>query len=88
MLMVRKAFRCGALWLLCGCVGWTAVEAAPAKVDPPGPYDVRVLAGGVCLSKTLAADAPMLAADADWSVSGRVRPAMDVSGTVRIAGLG
>ena len=36
MLMVRKAFRRGALWLLCGCVGWTAVEAAPAKVDPPG----------------------------------------------------
>ncbi|WP_407472099.1 glycosyl hydrolase 2 galactose-binding domain-containing protein [Xanthomonas campestris] len=88
MLMVRKAFRRGALWLLCGCVGWTAVEAAPAKVDPPGPYDVRVLAGGVGLSKTLAADAPMLAADADWSVSGWVRPAMDVPGTVRIAGLG
>ncbi len=31
MLMVRNAFRRGALWLLCGCMGWTAVEAAPAN---------------------------------------------------------
>lgn len=67
MLMVRKAFRRGALWLLCACIAWTAVEAAPADADPPGPYDVRVLAGGLGLSKKLAAGTPLLAADADWA---------------------
>ncbi|MCE4361338.1 glycosyl hydrolase 2 galactose-binding domain-containing protein [Xanthomonas hortorum] len=87
MLMVRKAFRRGALWLLCGCIGWTAVEAAPAD-DPPGPYDVRVLAGGVGLTKKLAADTPLLAANADWSVSGWVRLSSATTGPALIAGLG
>ncbi|ATS64290.1 glycosyl hydrolase [Xanthomonas citri pv. fuscans] len=87
MLMVRRAFRRGALWVLCACMGWTAVEAAPAD-DPPGPYDVRVLAGGVALSKKLAAETPLLAANADWSVSGWVRPARAVTGPALIAGIG
>ncbi|KFA31455.1 hypothetical protein FQK02_05385 [Xanthomonas vasicola] len=87
MLMVRKAFRRGALWLLCGCMGWTALEAAPAN-DPPGPYDVRVLAGGVALNKQLAAETPLLSANADWSVSGWVRPSRSITGPVLIAGVG
>ncbi|KER87308.1 glycosyl hydrolase [Xanthomonas arboricola pv. celebensis] len=88
MLMVRKAFRRGALWLLCACIAWTAVEAAPADADPPGPYDVRVLAGGLGLSKKLAAGTPLLAADADWSVSAWVRPSSGTTGPALIAGLG
>lgn len=88
MLMVRKAFRRGALWLLCACITWTAVEAAPADADPPGPYDVRVLAGGLGLSKKLAAGTPLLAADADWSVSAWVRPSSGTTGPALIAGLG
>ncbi|KQQ80106.1 glycosyl hydrolase [Xanthomonas sp. Leaf131] len=88
MLMVRKAFRRGALWSLCACLVWTAVEAAPAAADPPGPYDVRVLAGGIGLTKKLAADAPLLAANADWSVSAWVRPANASTGPALIAGLG
>ncbi|PPT71947.1 glycoside hydrolase family 2 [Xanthomonas arboricola] len=88
MLMVRKAFRRGALWLLCACIAWTAVEAAPADVDPPGPYDVRVLAGGLGLSKKLAAGTPLLAADADWSLSAWVRPSSGTTGPALIAGLG
>lgn len=79
MLMVRRAFRRGALWLLCACMGCTAVEAAPAD-DPPGPYDVRVLAGGVALTKKLAAQTPWLSADADWSVFGWVRPSRSITG--------
>lgn len=88
MLMVRRAFRRGALWLLCACIAWTAVEAAPADADPPGPYDVRVLAGGLGLSKKLAAGTPLLAADADWSVSAWVRPSSGTTGPALIAGLG
>ncbi|KAB7764735.1 glycoside hydrolase family 2 [Xanthomonas maliensis] len=91
MLMVRKAFRDGALWLLCACLAWTAVEAAPAgnpPPGPPGPYDVRVLAGGVELRKPLRADTPLLMADADWSVSGWLRPARGVTGPALVAGLG
>ncbi|MBB3844580.1 glycoside hydrolase family 2 [Xanthomonas arboricola] len=88
MLMVRKAFRRGALWLLCVCIAWTAVEAAPADADPPGPYDVRVLAGGLGLSKKLAAGTSLLAADADWSVSAWVRPSSGTTGPALIAGLG
>ncbi|MCC4586328.1 glycoside hydrolase family 2 [Xanthomonas sp. NCPPB 1067] len=88
MLMVRKAFRRGALWWLCGCMAWAAVEAAPADVPSPGPYDVRVLAGGMGLAKKLAADAPLLAADADWSVSGWVRPSRVTAGPALIAGIG
>ncbi|PPT55019.1 glycoside hydrolase family 2 [Xanthomonas arboricola] len=88
MLMVRKAFRRGALWLLCACIAWTAVEAAPADADPPGPYDVRVLAGGLGLSKKLAAGTPLLAADANWSLSAWVRPSSGTTGPALIAGLG
>ncbi|WP_126946588.1 LamG-like jellyroll fold domain-containing protein [Xanthomonas sp. BRIP62409] len=88
MLMVRKAFRRGALWVVCGCMAWAAVEAAPVDVRSTGPYDVRVLAGGMGLSKKLAADAPLLAADADWSVSGWVRPWRANAGPALIAGLG
>ncbi|PWH27113.1 glycoside hydrolase family 2 [Xanthomonas euvesicatoria] len=87
MLMVRRAFRRGALWVLCACMGWTAVEAAPAD-DPPGPYDVRVLAGGVALTKKLAAQTPWLSADADWSVVGWVRPSRSITGPALIAGVG
>ncbi|WP_166778309.1 glycosyl hydrolase 2 galactose-binding domain-containing protein [Xanthomonas cannabis] len=88
MLMVRKAFRRGALWLLCGCMSWTAVEAAPTDANPPGPYDVRVLAGGMGLAKKLAADAPLLAANADWSLSAWVRPSRASTGPALIAGVG
>ncbi|MCL1499337.1 glycosyl hydrolase 2 galactose-binding domain-containing protein [Xanthomonas nasturtii] len=88
MLMVRKAFRRGALWLLCGCMSWTAVEAAPADANPPGPYDVRVLAGGMGLAKKLAADAPLLSANADWSLSAWVRPSRASTGPALIAGVG
>ncbi|PPU76535.1 glycoside hydrolase family 2 [Xanthomonas cucurbitae] len=88
MLMVRNALRRGALWLLCGCMGWGAVQAAPVDGQPPGPYDVRVLTGGMGLTKTLAAQTPLLAADADWSVSGWVRPSPAISGPALIAGVG
>ena len=53
-----------------------------------GPYNAEFLRGGVGLARPLAASAPVLAADAPWSLGGWVRADQWPDGTVVVAALG
>src|SRR5450631_1407764 len=73
---MRTAFDCrhalGAVFVVAAC--WAA--AAPSRAaggDPSanlGPYNVRILEGGIGVTRPLAEDSPLLAAGTPWSMSG------------------
>jgi hypothetical protein len=62
--------------------------AAGASAAALGPYNVRVLEGGVGLSRPLPADLPLLAAGAPWSISGWISLTRRIPGSVVIAAVG
>ena len=65
--------------------------AADPTQDPRqnfGPYNASFLAGGIGLSRQLAANSPLLARNAGWSMSGWVRPALEQDGSVVLAAVG
>jgi hypothetical protein len=68
----------------CGAAGASA-GASPVAL---GPYNVRVLEGGVGLSRPLPGDLPLLAARAPWSISGWINLARRIPGSVVIAAVG
>ncbi|MBN6151931.1 glycoside hydrolase family 2 [Xanthomonas sp. AmX2] len=73
------------------CLSWLSpvcASAQPAAEASSGPYDVRVLAGGVGLDKPLPAATPWLRADAEWTMRAWVRPSLAPSGRSLIAGVG
>ncbi len=67
---------------------------APALAAPPqgtqnfGPYNSTFLEGGIGQSRPLADDSSVLAADAQWSLSGWIRLTLPLEGTVVIGGIG
>lgn len=65
------------------CLAWLSpvcATAQPAAAASSGPYDVRVLAGGVGLDKPLPAATPWLRADAEWTMRAWVRPRLAPTG--------
>ena len=71
-------------------VGLIAAHAAAAP-DPTasfGPYNVTILEGGVGLSRPLSAEAPVLAANAHWSMTGWINLARERTGTIIVASIG
>jgi hypothetical protein len=70
---------------LCSIPAW---GASPERTDNFGPYDSTFLEGGVGQSRPLPADSSLLAAGAPWSLSGWIRLAAPLAGTVAIAGIG
>lgn len=53
-----------------------------------GPYNTTFLEGGVGLTQALDANAPVLAADASWSITSWVNAGRDRSGNVLVAAIG
>src|SRR5882724_6864482 len=78
-----------AAWVLMG-LGSAAASGAPHPnpADNLGPYNLTFLEGGVGLTRPLAADSPVLAANGAWSISGWLRPALAQPGDVIIAAVG
>lgn len=80
-----------ALLCLLGCWAATsaqaAVSAAP-QLERFGPYNVRILQGGIGLAPAVAADASVLAAAAPWSLTGWVRITAASPGAAVIGGFG
>jgi hypothetical protein len=72
------------------CLASWAALAGDANVANAnlGPYNLRVLEGGVGLTRELPQDAGLLAAGAPWSISGWLRLSRVQPGTVLIAALG
>ena len=72
--------------------GWSTAPlpgaAAGATSANLGPYNVRILEGGVGLSRPLALDTPLLAAGAPWSLSGWINLTNPLSGSAVIAAIG
>ena len=98
---LRERVSSSRAWLLCiagivfagvGAVAYQSHAAdsadASAAAKNVGPYNVSFLAGGIGLSKPLAADSSLLAENAAWSLSGWLRPALSQSGTVIVAAVG
>jgi hypothetical protein len=63
-------------------------SAAGASSTNLGPYNVRILEGGVGVARPLADDSPLLAAGAPWSLSGWMSFTHRTSGPVVIAAIG
>ncbi len=59
-----------------------------AAADDLGPYNLTFLEGGVGLTRALATGSPSLAANASWSMSAWLRPAMAQAGDVFVAAVG
>lgn len=58
-----------------------------AEVLPPaGPWNARFVAGGIGIERDLPADSPLLAANAQWTISGWVMRDPDASGTIVMMG--
>ena len=58
-----------------------------AEVLPPaGPWNARFVAGGIGIERDLPADSPLLAANAQWTISGWVKRDPDASGTIVMMG--
>src|ERR1700685_3126662 len=90
--MQNHAARALAPYALGLAVAWWSIapplaRAAGAANVNLGPYNVRILAGGVGLSRPLAPDSPLLAAGAPWSLSGWVNLSIPTSRPV-IAAIG
>ena len=67
--------------------------AAPAGATPDAsnnldPYNLTFLQGSTGLTRPLAADSPVIAANGSWSISGWLRPTLEQSGDVIIAAVG
>jgi hypothetical protein len=82
-----------ALHALClAVVCWAASSAvASAAGDSSanlGPYNVRILEGGIGVSRPLADNLPLLAAGAPWSLSGWMNLARRPPGSIVIAAIG
>jgi len=60
----------------------------PRSTDNFGPYNVTFLQGGVGESRRLAADTPVVAAGAAWSLTGWIRLTSPQAGTVIVGGIG
>ncbi len=56
------------------CLALTQSGLAADRKEKLGPYNVTILEGGEGLSRKLAADTPVLAADSSWSVTGWINP--------------
>jgi beta-galactosidase/beta-glucuronidase len=74
---------------------WTATPGAAARATAPadasanlGPYNLRILEGGIGVTRPLAADLPLLAAGAAWSISGWMSIAHLRPGYAVIAAIG
>ncbi len=65
-----------------------AVPSADPLEANFGPYNLRILDGGVGVARTLATDSPLLEAGAPWSMLGWVNLAHESAGPVIIAALG
>jgi hypothetical protein len=65
-----------------------AATTAPDPLSGFGPYNVTILEGGVGLSQPLDANAPVLPADARWSITGWVNLARERAGPIVIAAIG
>jgi hypothetical protein len=77
------------LWALLGAAGaCRVVSAGVSNTDNVGPYNVQILAGGIGLTRPLAQQAPILASNAPWSLTGWVRPAPGLSRIAIIGGFG
>ncbi len=59
-----------------------------AEVQSAGPFNVDVLEGSVGLEHALAADSPIAAPNAPWSITSWIRPSRRQSGTVPVAVVG
>jgi hypothetical protein len=91
--MGRQIGRAGLLAAACFLVAaWAppvAGAAEPAQSNANfGPYNVRILEGGVGLTRPLADGASLLAAGAPWSLSGWMSIARRSSGNLVIAAIG
>ena len=71
--MSYHSFRTFLLLPLLLCAGNT-LAATLAPTENFGPYNVTFLQGGTGVQRALAADAPILAAQAPWSLSGWLQP--------------
>lgn len=60
--------------IACACAATVGYAASPA--DNAGPYNLTFLQGGVGMSRPLTADNPVLSANATWSMTGWMRPAL------------
>jgi hypothetical protein len=76
---------------LCALGLVTASLAAAAAPEPGrnyGPYDLTILEGGIGLSRPLSEDAPLLAANAPWSIHGWLNPGVTAPGEALVAAIG
>ncbi len=68
--------------------GWLSCAQAAPPIGALGPYNVTVLQGGVGMTRSLAADAPILAAGASWSITSWVKLDVAWPGEVAVAVVG
>jgi hypothetical protein len=76
------------LCLAASCACFAALAAPPRGTENFGPYDSTFLEGSIGQSRPLADDSPVLAAGAQWSLSGWIRLTAPLDGKVIIGGLG
>jgi len=69
-------------------LAWAGAVQAQTGPGTLGPYNLTILQGGVGMTRTLAADTPLLAAGAPWSMSGWIKVDVPQAGPVVVAGLG
>ncbi len=76
------------LALVCRAAGVPTVPVEGDVTANFGPYNVRILEGGIGVTRPLADDSPLLAAGAPWSLSGWMKLGRRISGSVVIAAIG
>jgi hypothetical protein len=80
------------MWVAFGLaiLGWSGVPAGTVGDSAAnlGPYNVKILEGGVGVSRPLPSDLPLLAAGAPWSLCGWVNLMRRAPGPVVIAAIG
>ncbi|MEP6885998.1 MAG: LamG-like jellyroll fold domain-containing protein [Gammaproteobacteria bacterium] len=78
------------LALYCCMADWTALPAAAVVATDGnlGPYNVKILEGGVGLTRPLAADSPLAAGGTSWSLSGWLSLSRRMPGSAVIAAIG
>ncbi|HZF15443.1 MAG TPA: LamG-like jellyroll fold domain-containing protein [Steroidobacteraceae bacterium] len=66
----------------------TGATLPPGPAANFGPYNATFLDGGIGITRPLAAAAPVLKADAPWSLRAWVRPTVPPMGTIVLGGIG
>jgi hypothetical protein len=78
----------------CACLapgpfaGRAGADTAAPAAGTSGPYDLKLLQGGIGITRTLPADTPILRAGAPWSITSWIRVEVPQSGLIVLATVG